>query len=310
MLTTYNHVCVRFQAFDTSTDLPVSRLVERYYRCIPFDFTICGTFNYTQLDSFRSDDNLLEHYFDNYSYVIIKNKHVNGTIKIKINDDSITDIDSNKCFKITGDIDSISLYMVDNSNNSVGSYYKTKFIKDKSRGTVNNINHVSMLNINDYTSFSVTKIYTANTYIDSIFRLISPLDYNSVKITVFVVGGGGTPATSSTLAGPGGMAHETYYNIPSSFGIYIRVGNANEKSYFAFDQKYEIGNNRENGNIKSYQYTTYPVIAMPGKPDGKQGIISKGDPIFLDKNGFSYNNSRYGHGNGGKGIVIVRIEAI
>lgn len=310
MLTTYNHVCVRFQAFDTSTNLPVSRLVERYYRCIPFDFTICGTFNYTQLDSFRSDDNLLEHYFDNYSYVIIKNKHVNGTIKIKINDDSITDIDSNKCFKVTGDIDSLSLYMVDNSNNSVGSYYKTKFIKDKSRGTVNNINHVSMLNINDYTSFSVTKIYTANTYIDSIFRLISPLDYNSVKITVFVVGGGGTPATSSTLAGPGGMAHETYYNIPSSFGIYIRVGNANEKSYFAFDQKYEIDNNRENGNIKSYQYTTYPVIAMPGKPDGKQGIISKGDPIFLDKNGFSYNNSTYGHGNGGKGIVIVRIEAI
>ena len=318
LILNYNIICIRFQAFDKITNNPIGRLIERYYRCIPFDINISGNLTYTQNDIFVSQ--YKQQYFDNIMSLSIKQKYINGTIKYKINTSDYIPINENSLIKIKDSIDQLSISMFDSNNSKIGSSYNIKCIKDTrisshldSSSTPSPspspslpISISNYIDVVPYNSFCIIKEYTQSTVISSIFDIIAPYDVKSVKVSVIVVGGG------NPTGGVGGIAYETYYNIPSSYGINVEVGASNQQSSVSFNKKYEVpfvlGNDIGNNIIKAFQYNVYPTIAMPGSNSGKQGLISKGDALKTN-NGYSYKNSVYGNTNN-QGIVILKIEPI
>jgi hypothetical protein len=294
---------LKYQLFDTSNK-PVSRLVERYYLNSPFDISIRGGFKFQPISLLPNLNNFNKFWFDNTLDIILNSTSISGTVRFNF---SKNKLDSTSPILTVGSkivlsntTDRIFIALFNESSIQIGGVWSGTFICNKDSyipdSTTNNIP------LNTYTivpaqSINISNAYTRSINISRISSILPSIAPDTVDITVTVVGGGG-PSVS------GGIATETYYDVPTSYGMSIEVGNPGNKSSASFIMNYLLSNDRD--LMKAYQPPLYPTVAYNGA-GSLQGVITKGDPTF-SRNGYNYNNIDYG-APGLQGIVLVNIKA-
>jgi len=294
---------LKYQLFD-NTNKPVGRLVERYYLNSPFDISIRGGYKFQPISLFPNLNNLNQFWFDNNLNIILNSTSISGTVRFNFSrnklDSTSPVLTVGSKIVLTNTTDRIFIALFNESNMRIGGVWSGTFICNKDSYIPDSTTTNKPLN--NYTivpaqSINLNFVYTRSINISKISSILPPIAPETVDITVTVVGGGGSNAS-------GGIATETYYDIPTNFDMNIEVGNPGSKSSVSFTMNYLLSNDR-NG-MKAYQPPTYPTIAYNGA-GSLQGIITKGDPTFSSE-GYIYNNITYG-APGYQGIVLVNIKA-
>lgn len=293
---------LKYQLFNSSNQ-PVGRLVERYYLNSPFNISIRGGYKFQPISLFPNLNNFNKFWFDNTLDIILNSTSISGTVRFNF---SRNKLDSRSPILTVGSkivlsntTDRIFIALFNESNIQVGGVWSGTFICNKDSyvpdsSTTNK--PTNSYNIIPAQSINITNVYTVSTNIIRISSILPSIAPDTVDITVTVVGGGGSSAS-------GGIATETYYDVPTSYGMSIEVGNPGNKSSVSFVMNYLLSNDR-NG-MKAYQPPIYPTIAYNGA-GSLQGVITKGDSTF-SRYGYTYNNITYG-APGYQGIVLINIK--
>jgi hypothetical protein len=293
---------LKFQLFNSS-NLPVGRLVERYYLNSPFDISIRGGYKFQPISLFPNLNNLNKFWFDNKLDIILNSTSISGTVRFNFSrnklDSTSPVLTVGSKIVLTNTSDRIFIALFNESNIRVGGVWSGTFICNKDSyvpdsSTTNK--PTNSYNIIPAQSINITNTYTVSTNISRISSILPSIAPDTVDITVTVVGGGGSSAS-------GGIATETYYDVPTNFDMNIEVGNPGNKSSVSFTMNYLLSNDR-NG-MKAYQPPIYPTVAYNGA-GSLQGLITKGDPTF-SRYGYTYNNITYG-APGYQGIVLINIK--
>ena len=294
---------LKYQLFDSSKQ-PVGRLIERYYMNLPFDISIRGGFKFQPISLLPNLNNSNKFWFDNKLDITLNSTSISGTVRFNFSRNKLNStspiLRTGSKIVLTSTTDRIFIALFNESNIQVGGVWSGTFICNKDSYIPDSIITNKPTNIYDIIqaqSININNTYTVSTNISRISSILPSIAPDTVDITVTVVGGGGPSAS-------GGIATETYYDVPTSFGMSIEVGNPGNKSSVSFTMNYLLTNDRD--LMKAYQAPIYPTIAYNGA-GSLQGVITKGDPTF-SRYGYTYNDITYG-APGYQGIVLVNIKA-